>query len=86
MFYHLLLEPTANIDEIFEKISKSPYLTWITNLCIKEQTLLPRSIYFENNKYNDITVKQLIYVFLQNIKYTGKFELFKPLIKNVNYK
>ena len=84
MFYYLLLEPSENIDEIFQKISKSPPLFWIENLCIKEQSLMPRSIYFENNKYNDLTVKKLITVFLQNIKYTGQFELYKPLIKNVN--
>jgi hypothetical protein len=83
MFYYLLLEPTANIDEIYQRIIKSPQVVWIENCCIKEQTLIPRSIYFENNKYNDLTLKKLITIFLQNIKYTGKFELYKPLIKEV---
>jgi hypothetical protein len=82
MFYYLLFEPTANIDEIYKKIIKSPQLIWIENCIIKEQNLLPRSIYFQNNRYNDLTVKQLIIIFLQNIKYTGTFELYKPLIKN----
>ena len=83
MFYYLLLEPTTNIDEIYQKIIKSPQVVWIENCCIKEQTLIPRSIYFENIKYNDLTLKKLITVFLQNIKYTGKFELYKPLTKEV---
>jgi hypothetical protein len=84
MFYYLLLEPNTNIDEIYQKIIKSPHLDWIENCCIREKTLIPRSIYFENIRYNDSTCKKLITIFLQNIKYTGKFELYKPLIKNVN--
>jgi hypothetical protein len=84
MFYYLLLEPNTNIDEIYQKFIKSTQLVWIENCCIKEQTLMPRSIYFENIRYNDLTCKKLITIFLQNIKYTGKFELYKPLIKNVN--
>jgi hypothetical protein len=83
MFYYLLVEPNANIDEIYQKFIKSPQLVWIENCCIKEQTLMPRSIYFENIRYNDLTCKKLIAIFLQNIKYTGQFELYKPLIKKV---
>ena len=79
MFYYLLLEPTTNIDEIFEKINKSHQLSWIKNICIKEEILMPRSIYFESIKYDDITVKNIIFCFLQNIKYNGQFELYKPL-------
>ena len=84
MFYYLLLEPTTNIDEIYQKIIKSQHLIWIEKCIIKEQTLMSRSIYFENTRYNDLTCKKLITIFLQNIKYTGNFELYKPLIKNVN--
>ena len=83
MFYYLLFEPNTNIDEIYKKIIKSTQLIWIENCIIKEQTLIPRSIYFENNKYNDLTVKKIITIFLQNIQYTGQFELYKPLIHKV---
>ena len=48
MFYYLLLEPTTNIDEIYQKIIKSQHLIWIEKFIIKEQTLMHRSIYFEN--------------------------------------
>ena len=81
MFYYLLLEPTTDIDAIYQKICKSPYLTWIKNICIKEEILMPRSIYFENSKYNDSDIKKYILAFLQNIKYNGQFELYKPLTK-----
>lgn len=84
MFYYLLFEPNTNIDEIYQKIIKSSHLIWVENCVIKEQTLLPMCIYFENIRYNDLTCKKLITIFLQNIKYTGKFELYKPLIKNIN--
>lgn len=83
MFYYLLLEPNANIDEIYLKFVKSHQLIWVENCCIKEQTLIPRSIYFENTRYNDSICKKLIIIFLQNINYKGHFELYKPLIQKV---
>lgn len=81
MFYYLLLESSTNIDEIYQKINKSHQLYWIKNVCIKEAFLMPRSIYFESIKYDDLTVKNIIFCFLQNIKYNGQFQLYKPLTK-----
>jgi hypothetical protein len=82
MFYYLLLQNTKDIDEVFNKFCKT-HINGIKNISIKENTLLPKSIYFETNTHNDINIKKIIFIFLQNINYNYQFEIYKPLVKEI---